>query len=241
MTASAQLPKYLQIANEIIGRIRDGELAVGDRAPSENEIIAAYGVSNTTARKALTEIEHGGYVNRVKARGTYVSDTRVGRSADRILGFSRNMLEAGRNPSTHVLSVRLEQGGQSSQINGRRYQMAGPVCVLERLRLADGVPMMRERRFISLQLCPDIQDKDLTGSLYRIYEEDYGLQLDEVQQRLSAVMLETREELGLFRLRAQTPAFLVEGATFCGKELVLETERSVYRGDLYQFTVKAKR
>ena len=50
------IPKYYQIATEIIARIKAGKFKPGDKIPSENDIIKQYEVSNTTARKVLLEI-----------------------------------------------------------------------------------------------------------------------------------------------------------------------------------------
>ena len=47
------IPKYFQIAQNIINMIKSGHLLQGTQIPSENDIIKDYGVSNTTARKAL--------------------------------------------------------------------------------------------------------------------------------------------------------------------------------------------
>ena len=235
---SGSVPKYFQISRDIISRIQSRALLPGARVPSENEIIAKYKVSNTTARKALQEIEQGGWARRVKGKGTYVRDNRVDRSATRILGFTRNMLEAGRRPSTKLLRVRIVKSSHSLTINRRRYSLRGPYCEIQRLRYADGVPMMKEVRCISTRLCPGIEKKDLEGSLYQIYERDYGIQLMEIAQVLSAVILEG-EELAWFEVEKPIPAFRVEGVTFCGRELILEMENSLYRGDMYNFLVKA--
>jgi hypothetical protein len=35
------------------------------------------------------------------------------------------------------------------------------------------------------------------------------------------------------------PGFLVDGATFCGNEIILEMEKAIYRGDKYSFGVRA--
>ena len=238
---AGQLPKYLQISQDIIGMIRRGELPVGRQTPSENEIIEQYGVSNTTARKALQEIEQAGWVTRIKTRGTYVSSARVGRSVDKILSFTKNMIEAGRQPSTKLLRVRTRKAGETIALQGRTCRLPGPVCVLERLRLADGIPMMKETRYISLDLCPGIENLDLEGSLYRIYEEHYGLQLVESHQILNVIMLEKKADMDLFEIEDAVPAFLVTGGTWCGKEVLLEVEESLYRGDLYHFAIKASR
>jgi GntR family transcriptional regulator len=235
------IPKYLRISRDIIRMIRRGKLTLGSVAPSEMDIIVKYRVSNTTARKALQELAGAGWVKRVKGRGTYVTSRRVGRSIDRILGFNKNMIEAGRQPSTKVLGVRVSKIARSLALNGRRYHLPAPLCLIKRLRLADGVPMMKETRFISVQLCPGIEKKNLAQSLYDIYERDYGLELSEVCQTLSAVTLNAKEDLDLFEVEDPIPAFRVEGLTFGGKEMILEMEESLYRGDQYNFTVRATR
>jgi GntR family transcriptional regulator len=236
---STAVPKYYRISRQIIERIRIGELRPGMRIPSENELIQEYGISNTTARKALYEIEAEGWCTRIKGKGTFVRERSVQRSATRILAFTRNMLEAGYTPSTRVLDARRVEKGYSATINGRRYVMAGPVYKIHRLRFADEIPMMIEVRYISLEFCPGIETKDFTGSLYDIYEKAYGLHLVEIQQMLSTIMLDAGTQR-FFDLSGPVPAFRVEGVTFCGKEMILEMEDSIYRGDKYRFSVSAK-
>ena len=169
-----------------------------------------------------------------------VREGKVRRSASRILSFTKNMLEEGRTPSTKLISIHLLKPTRSITINNRKHILKGPVCEIQRLRFADQVPMMFEKRYISTQLCPKLSQKDLEGSLYEIYEKDYGLHLTEIQQVLSVVDMEA-ELLEYFDLKMTLPAFRVEGITFCGKDLVLEMEESFYRGDQYQFTVTASR
>ena len=231
-------PKYFVIMQKISARVRAGDLVPGMQILSENEIIGRYRVSNTTARKVHQELERTGWVTRVKGKGTYVRDKRVNRSATRILGFTKNMVEAGRRPSTRLISVKVRRQGRRMSINGRQYHLAGPVCEIRRLRLADGVPMMRETRYVSEKLCPGISRKRLEGSLYDIYERDYGLLLAQVDQTLSAVVVDG-EEAGFPGVAKEIPAFRVEGVTLCGKDVVLEMEESIYRGDTYQFSVRA--
>ena len=232
------LPKYYTISQEIIRRIRDGEIEPGSRIPSENDIIRRERVSNTTARKALQEIEKSGWALKIKGKGTIARSRSVVRSVNRILSFTTNMIEAGYRPSTRVLDRTVVKEGYAALINGRRYRIRGPALRIRRLRFGDDVPMMLEVRHINLALCPGIADASLDGSLYRLYERDFGLELREVHQMLSAVMLETgvREQFGL---EEPIPGFLVEGVTFCGRELILEMEKSFYRGDKYRFAVRA--
>ncbi len=231
-------PKYFQISREIIGLIQRGTLAPGRPVPSENEIIEKYQVSNTTARKALHELEKAGWVTRIKGKGTFVRDFAVVRAINRIFGFTKNMLEAGRKPTTKLTGFRLRDEDHSQVINGREHILKGPICEIERIRYADGIPMMRETRYISLRLCPDIHRRNLEKSLYDVFEKEYGLLLTEINQMLSAVLLEG-EHLRVFQVTKPIPAFRVEGASFCGKDIIIEMEDSVYRGDMYRFAAKA--
>jgi GntR family transcriptional regulator len=236
---ATNIPKYYQISRQIIAAIRSGRLKPGMQIPSENEIIKQYGVSNTTARRSLQEIERAGWGTRIKGKGTFVCQRNVQRSATRILGFTGNMIEAGYTPSTRVLDARKISRGYSATINGRRYVMPGPVYKIHRLRFADDTPMMLEVRYISIEFCPDIENQDFTDSLYDIYKEHYNLSLMEIKQVLSTVMIDAGTQR-FFDIREPIPAFRVEGVTFCGKEMILEIEDSIYRGDKYRFSVFAK-
>jgi len=236
--STKQIPKYYRIMQELIEQIRSGRLACGTLVPSENDLIQSHSVSNTTARKVHTELERAGWVTRVKGKGTFVRGNPVDRSVDRILGFNRNMVQAGRKPSTRLISAKLRKAGCAKTVNNRRYRMSGPVCEIKRLRLADGVPMMFETRFVSAQLCPGIHKKDLTGSLYGIYEKDYSLPLTQIDQNLSAVLVDAKE-VGFASVEGQIPALKVEGVTTTAKEIILEMEESIYRGDMYRFSVRA--
>ena len=239
-TAKKHTPKYFRITQEIAAKIRRGDLPPETTIPSENQLIETYKISNTTARRIHQELELAGLVTRIKGKGTYTHVGRVDRSVHRILGFTKNMIKAGRQPSTRLISARVNRRGRRLVINSRRYSLPGPVCEIQRLRLADGMPMMRETRYISETLCPGIHTKDLERSLYEIYESDYGLQLVRVDQWLSAIVVDGKKT-GFSDEEGSVPAIYVEGATFCGKGLILEMEKSIYSGERYHFSVQATR
>ena len=234
-----EVPKYYQISQEIIAMIRSGQLKPGMQIPSENAIIKKYQVSNTTARRCLHEIEVAGWAARIKGKGTFVRDQNVQRSATRILGFTRNMIETGCKPSTKVLDARAITQNYTATINGRRYTIPAPLFKIHRLRVGDDVPMMIEVRYISMKYCPNIEKQDFTGSLYEVFDKKYNLPLVEVNQMLSTIIIDASTQR-FFDVNEPIPAFRVEGATFCGKEMILEMEDSIYRGDKYRFSVCAR-
>jgi len=233
------IPKYYRISREIIAKIQNGELLPGMKIPSENELIKKYQLSNTTARKILQEIENAGWAIKVKGKGTFVRTQNVERSVTRILGFNKNMLEAGHVPSTRLIDAQVLQNGHTAVISGRRYFMKGPIYKIERLRFADHIPMMFEERYISVQFCPDIEEQNFESSLFDVYEKVYGFKLSAVNQMLSTIIITNSRIKSFFEIEQPIPALVVEGVTFCGREMILEMEKAIYRGDKYRFSVRA--
>jgi GntR family transcriptional regulator len=233
-----KIPIYVTIAKSIIDRIQKREFMPGSKIPSENEIIREYEVSNTTARKVLQEIENGGWAVKIRGKGTYVKDFVVGRAATKILSFTKNMTDQGLVPSTLLIKNELLDKDISIMVSGKSYTIQKPVCKIQRLRFANNVPMMYETRHISMHYCPNITKFDLEKSLYEIYQKEYHLNIMKIEQDISAIFLDKSSKMHLM-IEKDIPGIKVEGVTFCGKDMILEGEKSIYRGDKYKFSVQA--
>lgn len=55
-------------------QIISGNIQIGEKLPSENELSARYQVSRQTVRKALSILENAGYIYAEHGRGTFCSD-----------------------------------------------------------------------------------------------------------------------------------------------------------------------
>jgi DNA-binding LacI/PurR family transcriptional regulator len=64
---------YQQLRQDLLARIRRGEFSPGDLLPSEKQLCDRYGVSVTTARRALLELVKEGVVYRRAGIGTMVA------------------------------------------------------------------------------------------------------------------------------------------------------------------------
>ncbi|GAA3022548.1 GntR family transcriptional regulator [Actinokineospora globicatena] len=65
---------YRAIADALRQRIDSGELQPGDRIPSENELMAAHGVEQPTARRALDVLKNEGLIVARRGAGTFVRE-----------------------------------------------------------------------------------------------------------------------------------------------------------------------
>lgn len=65
-------PPYLRVAAELERRITSGELGPGEQVPSVTRISAEFGVSRSTARRALDVLKGQGLTDAVPGWGTFV-------------------------------------------------------------------------------------------------------------------------------------------------------------------------
>ncbi|KNZ40636.1 GntR family transcriptional regulator [Acetobacterium bakii] len=65
---------YLDIVNDIKGKIEKGILKPGDLLPSENELSEQFDVSRTTLRKSLALLVNEKYIYTIPGKGNYVCE-----------------------------------------------------------------------------------------------------------------------------------------------------------------------
>jgi GntR family transcriptional regulator of arabinose operon len=65
------LPLYYQLAEQIKAQIESGQIKIGDKLPSESEMVEAYGIGRLTVRGALSQLVNAGYLKKVHGKGTY--------------------------------------------------------------------------------------------------------------------------------------------------------------------------
>ncbi|MGD6467713.1 GntR family transcriptional regulator, partial [Xanthomonas citri pv. citri] len=141
VSQTVEKPLYLQLVDEMEVAIRE-RMAPNDKLFSERELTQVYGVSRITVRLALQELEKRGLVYKKHGKGTYVSeisDTAVDLS--QAYSFTEQMKKIGKVPRTSILSFELVK---ASDYIAQHLQLSQgeEVFEVERLRLADEVPMM---------------------------------------------------------------------------------------------------
>ena len=65
-------PIYRQLVEQILARIKTGELQPGDRLPTERELAAQLGVARGTVKKAYRELADNNIIEVIQGSGSYV-------------------------------------------------------------------------------------------------------------------------------------------------------------------------
>ncbi len=112
---------------------------------------------------------------------------------------------------------------------------------IERLRLADSVPVAVELIHIPQYLCPHLDRFNLAEqSIYSILEENYGVSLTHCTEHISAAR-PTRMHKQLLEVPAGQAVLTVNRKTFGDDEKPVELATTTYRGDLYTAVVHSVR
>src|SRR5260370_38908944 len=97
------IPLYFQIEQDLASSIATGRLAPGSQLPSEEELVQKYGVSRTTVRKAVQELERLGLIEIRRGRGTFVRWEKITQEFTELTGFVEDIVGMGLQRSAMVL------------------------------------------------------------------------------------------------------------------------------------------
>lgn len=223
----SMVPKHVQLRESLLRLVRE-ELSPGDALPSERELMAHHGVSRATVRRAVGELVSNGLLVSTPGKGTFVTRTRV-ESQLHLASFTEDMRRRGYEPTSRLLGCRLVEAPAPVAA----FLGPGAHWLLERVRLADGVPMALETSWYSAPLLPGLDQHDL-GQLYLLLR-DHGLGIDAAEQ---TVRTELADAATCRALQVEPPApvlVFVRQSTSAGRPV--EYARSDYRGDRYSLSM----
>lgn len=195
-------PAYIQIADGLRSLIESGELAEGAALPSERELCEHFGVSRMTVRQARDVLEQGDLIRSERGRGTFVQARRIQKSQQEFRSFSEEMTRRGGVVSSRLVEWKVcPPDAKAQEFFGA--SRSETVYHIERIRLVDNIPMVLEAVQILVSKCPDLARFDLEkDSLYRILEQEYGINLVRSVEEIGAVAAAAKANHRLFDIRA---------------------------------------
>jgi GntR family transcriptional regulator len=231
------IPLHHQVYLDLRRSIDSGEWRPGDRLPPERELALRYGCSLITVRRALTELARERRLARTPGRGTFVQRPRIDRDLADEKSFTEEMQLRGLDPETRLIAARSESAGEAVA-NALRLNVGSPTLYLERLRLADGEPLLLEQVHLPAEQFPGLLASDLEhNSLYDLLTHRYDTHISRARETLEPVLLRAREARLLAR-PPRSPALLVEGIAFASSGIPVEFGRTYVRGDRTRYYVE---
>lgn len=235
-TAARKQPLYDQLVDLLSDKIQN-EMHPGDALPSERDLAETYGLSRTTVRLAMSELEELGLVTRKHGKGTFVSS--VSRDTTDLMGtysFTDQMRSLGRVPHTEVIDFEVREAPKFVAQN-MDLRLGEAVFRMRRLRTADGVPMMLERTYMPVKVFDSLTQRMVESkSLYEIVEQDFRMKIKTAEEAFGARAARP-DEARLLKIDEDAPVLHLVRTTYNSKNVVIEYTRSVARADMFEYKI----
>jgi GntR family transcriptional regulator len=233
------VPLYHQVYLHLVDALGRGEWKRGERIPAERDLATSFGCSLITIRRALDDLAREGRLERTRGRGTFVTEPPIARNIMGPAGFADEIRALGYQPYSVVVTARREDA--SPAVAGAlAIPSRAPVYYLERIRGADGQPLVLEQVHLPATALPGLLDHDFNreASLWDILRDDFGCPVERYREVLSATVPSVREA-GLLQLRSRRPAVQFEGIAFTTGDVPIEHSRTVVSPDRARYYVES--
>ena len=142
---AADVPLYVQLAAYFRIQIHNGALQPGDMMIAENSLCDILNVSRTTVRQSMNQLVEEGLLVRYRGKGTFIADFKIKRNMNHLYNFTEDMKAIDAKPGSKVIKVEvLDRCPDDIAEILELPTSQTPVFYLERLRLANQVPILWE-------------------------------------------------------------------------------------------------
>jgi GntR family transcriptional regulator len=231
---------YARVETVLAGEITDGDLKVGDQLPTEDSLIARFGVSRITVRRAIQNLVSRGLVEIRRGKGTFVAEPKITQELKELSGFVEDMHALGHKPTARVIGKEIVTANatvarQLGLTRGER------VVRIRRVRLADGVPLSFDETYLPLGIGKKVITNNLkVEPIFSLLERKYNVPLIEAEYKLDAVAAENEVAKAL-KVKPRSPIFRIERTSYSTDSRPVDYETLYYRGDLVRFVTRLVR
>jgi GntR family transcriptional regulator len=235
LNRDSPIPLYHQIKQIFTERVASGELQPGDPIPSEHTLEKDFRVSRSTIRRAMSELEHEGYIHRQRGRPTIISARPIYHGMTAIAGFGDDMRSQGCRPWSKVLGVSIVCADE--QLAARlKIDVGDEVVTAHRLRLADDQAVCVEKPNLPLATVGAISPRDMDGekSLYHHLREKLGIRLANVEEVVEVVPVD-EETAELLQISPKSSVVRLQRTVYDDKNECIEYAVSLWRTDRFSY------
>ena len=173
-------PLYQNVYDQIIGRIISGDLGPGAMLPSEKDLGLEYGVSQGTARKALSELELKGIVLRRQGLGTFVATTTP--ESD-LFHFFRLRKTDGSHVTPEMAEETIKKRAATVSERSALTVCGDDVFEIRRIRTENEAVVVFEKIVLPAVLFPGLEERGtLPNTLYAMFQRSYGIAIVKAEE-----------------------------------------------------------
>jgi GntR family transcriptional regulator len=173
LNTRSPIPLYHQLADILLGKIRNGEFPSGARIPSEHQLSRDYAIGRPTARQATDLLVRKGILVRKRGSGTFVGPVRQEVDLFTLAGTTSAFEKKSISVETGVVSPT----GLTTVADNPENPFCGkPAYFFSRLSRVEGIPVLLEDLYLDPLHFKGIDRVDLSVcSLSQVVRDRYYL------------------------------------------------------------------
>jgi GntR family transcriptional regulator len=175
-----------------------------------------------------------------RGKGTFVRSPKFTANLTELSGFVEDMEALGHRATARVISTQTLAAG-ADVARHLALPTGAQVVRIERVRLANGVPLSFDETYLPQAIGEQIITNDLaTQPIFSLLEQKYEIPLHEADYRLEAISATERVAAAL-AITAGSAIFLIERTSYGARRQPVDYEKLHYRGDLVRFATTLRR
>ena len=232
--------KYVTIYKEWKEKIESGQIAEGERLPTESSLMESYQVSRDTVRKSLNLLEQNGYIQRGRGRASLVMPKqRYTFPLSEIASFQEVNKLSNAHAETEVVNLDILQDSHKikkifqQSVNGEVYELI-------RVRRMKDEAVILDKDYFVRDVVPHLPLNECKVSVYRYLEEELGLQISYAVKEIT-VQKANAEDYELLDMGDYNMVVVVKSHTYLENNTLFQCTESRHRPDKFRFVDLAKR
>lgn len=233
----SSVPLYYQLATILRESIISGRYVIGDRLPTEADLVTQYAVSRATVRGALQALEEEGLIRREAGRGTFVSGLPEFTGSLKMDGTLNGLIAMGLATSVRLVELR---------------EVTVPPHEAEALGMAPGTPAIRAYRVryykddpycyiintLPLEIGKKLSKSDWeSGAILKHLQTHHHIELGHADEYVRATLADANLARWL-QVRIGAPLLKVDYVIRSSDGKPVETPIIFFRSDLHEFTLR---
>lgn len=107
----SKIPIYQQITDQVKVMIERGEIKSDEMIPTEKELCETYNLSRTTIRQAMNDLERGGFIHRVRGKGSFVRNEKIFVIIPAVIKYYDEIKKISHVTKSRILKIEIEAAG----------------------------------------------------------------------------------------------------------------------------------
>lgn len=232
MNQTGAAPLYYFVQEQLKARIQDGTYKPGSQIPAEPELRAMFNVSRITVRRAVEELCKEGLLEKKHGKGTFVRAGKIKRKMEHLMSFSQACKISGMTASSIVIGKSIVHASEISEEKDFGFQS---YVFTQRIRLADGEPVMFENNYYPSPKYDFLIGEDLSASLYQLLESKYGIHVTSSTNSYLDIVRADAASAALLKVSKGDPLFFLHTEIYDSEGELIHIGHQYINADRYRF------